>query len=170
MSAVSQSDLTREPSPCQENLTREPSPCQVQVASADDAGAMAAISAGEYDSWSGEQFLSTMESPVARVWSAKMRGETAGYGVVYYDSDGSELVQIAVDRGCRRGGVGTALLEEILRFLSEKGVPQIVLEVRSRNEAAVAFYKKAGFEKVTIQENYYRNPSDDALRMIRRID
>lgn len=151
------------------DLTREPSPCQIQVATADEAGALAVISAGEYDSWSKEQFLSTMDSPVARVWSAKLRGDIVGYGVVYYDSDGSELVQIAVESACRRGGVGTALLEEILRFLSGEGVPQIVLEVRSRNEAAVAFYRKAGFRTVTTQKDYYRNPQDDALRMIRGI-
>lgn len=143
---------------------------RIGIALREDAAALAAISAQEYDSWTAEHFLSSMDSPVAKVWTAYEAGKPVGYAVVYYDSDGSELVQIAVDRYARRRGVGTALLNEIVGFLRAEGVPQIILEVRARNEEAIAFYAQRGFRKLTIQKDYYRNPADDALRLMRKIN
>ena len=137
----------------------------------DEAEALAAISAAEHDSWSADQFISTIEDPLARVWSARGNDDrTVGYAAVYYDSGGSELAQIAVDPDCRRQGIATALLDAALAFLREEGVPQIMLEVRSRNDGAIPFYRRNGFEQAVVVRDFYRDPQDDALRMTRDVD
>ena len=74
-------------------------PVLVDAAAREEAAVLAAISASGHDSWSADQFLSSMKNPVARVFSAHCKDDsrsagTAGYAVIYYDSDGSELVQI----------------------------------------------------------------------------
>lgn len=149
-------------------------PVLVDAAAREEAAVLAAISASGHDSWSADQFLSSMENPVARVFSAHCKDDsrsagTAGYAVIYYDSDGSELVQIAVDPCRRRRGVGTALMEKVFSFLNDSHVPRIVLEVRAHNDEAIAFYTRLGFRRLTIQKDFYRNPADDAVRMIRKL-
>ena len=39
----------------------------------------------------------------------------------------------------------------------------ITLEVRQSNEAALALYRKYGFEQSGRRKNYYDNPTEDAL-------
>ncbi len=146
-------------------------PVLVDAAAREEAAVLAAISASGHDSWSADQLLSSMENPVARVFSAHCKDDSrsAGYAVLYYDSDGSELVQIAVDPCRRRQGVGTALMEKVFSFLNDNHVPRIVLEVRAHNDEAIAFYSRLGFRRLTIQKDFYRNPADDAVRMIRKL-
>jgi ribosomal-protein-alanine N-acetyltransferase len=38
-----------------------------------------------------------------------------------------------------------------------------LLEVRTRNLAAIALYRQLGFDEVNTREGYYRDPVDDAL-------
>ena len=44
-----------------------------------------------------------------------------------------------------------------------------MVEVRSKNSQAIEFYKKNGFEKISIRNSYYKNPNDDALILERRL-
>jgi RimJ/RimL family protein N-acetyltransferase len=48
---------------------------------------------------------------------------------------------------CRGVGLGRALLERALRWADSAGVRKVTLEVFSTNEAAIALYRKMGFEE-----------------------
>lgn len=57
----------------------------------------------------------------------------------------------------RRGGIGTRLMETITAEAKSSGARMIVLETQSCNEAAIAFYKKNGFEIIGFDLYAYSN-------------
>ena len=142
----------------------------VRTAEPPDAPAIAGISAQEYDSWSSGDFLSTMNNPCARIWVCEeSEEEIVGYVVLYFDEYGAELMQIAVDQGRRREHIATRLMDAVDSFLQKKHIPQIMLEVRAANTAAREFYEHRGFVENHIKKDFYRNPPDDAVKMLRRM-
>ena len=56
-----------------------------------------------------------------------------------------ELNTLSVTRTERRAGVGTALLDEVERELTARGIDQYVIGVDSVNEGARRFYERRGF-------------------------
>jgi len=85
--------------------------------------------------------------------------EIVGYLIFY---PGGHIVSIAVHPAYRRRGLGTRLVEEVLK--RTKG--RAIVEVRESNEVAIRFYKRLGFELRTIIPKYYGD--EDALVMVRR--
>lgn len=77
-----------------------------------------------------------------------------------------EIYRIAVDREHRRRGVGYRLLSFALKTERGRGLESTFLEVRSKNEAAIALYRAFGFDDIGLRKNYYKNPTDDAIVMI----
>ena len=57
----------------------------------------------------------------------------------------------------RKGGIGTRLMETITAEAKSSGARMIVLETQSCNEAAIAFYKKNGFEIIGFDLYAYSN-------------
>ncbi len=139
-----------------------------------DAGALAAISAREKDAWTADDFIRTMRQDVAFVLVFEQENtpegaEILGYAAVYYDPDGSELVQIAVDQTRRREHIASRLMDAVFFYLKERSVPCIRLEVRAGNSAAAALYESKGFEKIHVRKDFYRNPQEDAVIMLRAL-
>jgi ribosomal protein S18 acetylase RimI-like enzyme len=52
------------------------------------------------------------------------------------------------------------------KILEKKDIHSITLEVNCNNAAAIKFYEKNGFEKVSVREKYYGN--EDAFLMIKK--
>ena len=44
---------------------------------------------------------------------------------------------------------------------------RLFLEVRSRNVPAIKLYTAYGFKEIGIRKNYYKDPQDDAIVMLR---
>lgn len=74
-------------------------------------------------------------------------------GIVVYDLlyDRIEIEYIIVDDNYKRQGIGSRLIKE----LEKNNINNITLEVRESNNEAINFYKKNGFEIVSIRKNYY---------------
>ena len=70
-----------------------------------------------------------------------------------------------MDEGKRRLGAGRKLLNAVIENAGRQGCRSVILEVRSRNSAAVSLYRKAGFREIARRERYYANPEDDAVIM-----
>jgi ribosomal-protein-alanine acetyltransferase len=88
--------------------------------------------------------------------------EVAGFIVFrLVAGDEGEILNLAVDPGRRRLGVGMRLLRHALAA----GAEVWYLEVRASNEAAVQFYRRAGFRAVGTRHRYYSNPVEDAVVM-----
>jgi len=100
---------------------------------------------------------------------AELDREVAGFVIARHILDESEILNIAVKRSHRRSGVGSALLAAALKDAEAQGVARAFLEVRESNLAAIAFYRKHGFEQIGRRRAYYRDPDEDALLFERKL-
>ncbi len=83
------------------------------------------------------------------------RDEIIAYAFVTVVLDEAQLLNLCVRPGNRSGGVGEALLTEVIRVVLEKQAETMFLEVRESNSVAVALYRKLGFNEVGIRKGYY---------------
>jgi ribosomal-protein-alanine N-acetyltransferase len=89
-------------------------------------------------------------------------------GFINFDTiyERAELEYIYVEKEYRRKNIATKLLESMWKILEKKDIHSITLEVNCNNAAAIKFYEKNGFEKVSVREKYYGN--EDAFLMIKK--
>lgn len=99
----------------------------------------------------------------ALAWVAESEGRVAGFLVARAAGGEMEILNLAVDAGARRRGVGSALLQAALTWAKRSFVKRMFLEVRASNEGARKFYEGHGFEFAGVRERYYREPVEDAL-------
>ena len=67
-------------------------------------------------------------------------------------------------------GIATNLIETLIKFAKDKAKSKIIsLEVRSDNKTAIHLYKKFGFEKIRLRENYYSLTHEDAFIMLKEL-
>ncbi len=79
------------------------------------------------------------------------------------------LASIAVEPKWRRKSVARNLLGRILEHATAKGCGEILLEVRESNEAARKFYERNGFAELYRRPNYYHQPREGAIVMVRSV-
>ena len=77
--------------------------------------------------------------------------------------DDADIEGIVTKKEYRNKGVASLLFDSAMDILSEKGIKKILLEVRESNTPAINFYKKKGFNLVSIRRRYY---SDDENALI----
>jgi len=94
-------------------------------------------------------------------------GFLTGYVMCLSAVDESTIINLAVDPDQQRRGYGSALLAFALERLAEDGIRKIYLEVRRSNLAAQELYSKYGFRHLGIRRNYYSNPVEDALVLMK---
>lgn len=119
------------------------------------------------DPWSLESIEETLVQGHYLNLGAWKEEKLVGYLLFSYVLDEGEIVRVAVTPKMRRAGVATALLLGLERLCEEKRIGRIMLDVRSHNEAARAFYHANGFEQDGIRKNFYGNPPEDAILMSR---
>jgi len=85
-------------------------------------------------------------------------------GYVVFTPKG-HLISLVVARRHRRHGIGTRLVEEVIRLAP--GIP-LRLEVRVGNHGARRFYESLGFGQVERMESYYPD-GEDALLLERAV-
>ena len=93
--------------------------------------------------------------------------KVVGYAGLQAVLDEGYINNVAVRSQFRKNGVASALLDVFIRFAQAQELAFLTLEVRASNEAAIALYKKHGFEEVGRRKNYYEDPKEDALLMTR---
>lgn len=77
----------------------------------------------------------------------------------------AELESVGVLDAARRKGVGMELCRTVVEWARGQQAREMELEVRSRNEGAIALYQRLGFAITGRRKHYYREPADDALLM-----
>ena len=73
-----------------------------------------------------------------------------------------EITQLAVKKAYQ----GQGLANQLMGFLADRP-ERLFLEVRVSNKVARALYEKHGFQPVGQRKNYYQNPVEDAILMVR---
>ena len=109
-----------------------------------------------------------LEDPVA--FGAFEDGKLAGFveGAPESWNNRFRISNICVfDNAQRSKGVGTALMNPILKAAEATGARMIVLETQTCNESAVAFYKKNGFDIIGFDLYSYSNtdPENHEVRI-----
>ena len=109
-----------------------------------------------------------LEDPVA--FGAFEDGKLAGFveGAPESWNNRFRISNICVfDNAQRSKGVGTALMNTILKAAEATGARMIVLETQTCNESAVAFYKKNGFDIIGFDLYSYSNtdPENHEVRI-----
>ena len=74
-----------------------------------------------------------------------------------------EIFDVAVDTACRRKGIASLLLQSVLAVGKKRGATEYFLEVRESNAAALALYRKFGFDLTGRRPRYYRDSNEAAL-------
>jgi ribosomal-protein-alanine N-acetyltransferase len=87
----------------------------------------------------------------------------AAFCTIWVVVDEIHINNVAVRPQCRGGGAGRTLLEFVLRLGAGLGARRATLEVRRSNAAALKLYERLGFAVAGVRNNYYANPTEDAL-------
>jgi ribosomal-protein-alanine N-acetyltransferase len=118
------------------------------------------------DPWPRSVFLEQITDGNWGAIVAEVDEKIIGYACYFYTDDECHLTNIAVDPACRRKSVARKLLVAILTIVQESGCEYLLLEVRSSNVEAQAFYERFGFTLLYRKPNYYRHPVEDALVLV----
>ena len=86
------------------------------------------------------------------------------YCILYPAVDELHLLNITVAPKLLGLGIGTRIMEVIEGVAAAQNMPRILLEVRPSNLAALALYKKLGYEQIGLRKAYYPGDTDSGLR------
>lgn len=78
-------------------------------------------------------------------------------------TNGSSLWCLAVDHQSHHPGIGTALVQVLIRLFKRKKRSYMDLSVIHDNESAIELYKKIGFEKIPAFAIKHKNPFNEPL-------
>ena len=81
--------------------------------------------------------------------------------------DEMHVMNVAVAPAERRRGLARWLLLFALERARRAGAARALLEVRAGNREAVALYESLGFRRAGVRREYYRDPVEDALVLVR---
>lgn len=86
------------------------------------------------------------------------------YCILFPAVDELHLLNITVSPQLRQLGLGQRIMSAIEAVAAQQKMPRIILEVRPSNSAALALYKKLGYEQIGIRKNYYPANSETRFR------
>jgi len=92
-------------------------------------------------------------------------GQTVGFIDYIIAVDELQLIDVFIQPEYRRLGLAEKHLREL--FAENKHLGNVYLEVRISNIPAQSLYAKLGFEKTGVRKNYYNNPPEDAVLMMK---
>jgi ribosomal-protein-alanine N-acetyltransferase len=120
--------------------------------------------------WSAEVFWSELAHPESRWYVVALddEGQLLGYAGLMVSGAEADVQTVAVVGPARGRGVGSVLLEALLGQARRRGANTVLLEVRADNAAAIALYRRHGFERIAVRAGYYRPGPVDAWVMRRR--
>ncbi len=94
------------------------------------------------------------------------KSKIIGFIIYTIVEDEMEIIDLVIDNNYRHQGLGTLLLNEILK--NESNCKKITLEVRENNEKAIKFYEKNGFNVVNKRLKYYFD-GENAFLMVKLV-
>ena len=111
--------------------------------------------------WTQLQFTTSIENGSNLCYCLSLKGKTVGYLIAMLTLDSADILNIGIDPGFKRQGYGTSLLNHLIEELRKRDIGEILLEVRAGNKPAIQFYKRQGFEEISVRKNYYTKNSNN---------
>ena len=114
--------------------------------------------------WSYNILKQELENGKSKYFVAKQENEIVGFAGILLIIDQVNIMNIVVKKDKRNFGIGSLILEEIIRYSKIHNATSITLEVNEKNIPAIKLYKKYGFKQVGLRRKYYNN-EDNAILM-----
>lgn len=116
--------------------------------------------------WTAAQFWGELARD-DRAYYVAVDGEAViAYGGLMARRPTADIQTLAVHPAYRRSGIGRDLVARLLADAVARECTEVLLEVRSDNDAAIALYESHGFDVIARRTGYY-GPGEDALIMRR---
>ena len=120
------------------------------------------------DPWSERSITDLISTEGAMCYTAKDGDRVIAYVLGRIIAPEGEIYRIATLPEYRKRGIAYRLLDYAYKTEKGHGLEVLFLEVRTQNVAARALYRAYGFDEVGVRKNYYKDPMDDAIIMIRQ--
>lgn len=134
----------------------------------DDAPGIAALEEAIFpDAWDYRSVMDLITTEGAMCFTASEGGRVIAYVIGRLIAPEGEIYRVAVDEAYRKRGIAYRLLDYAIKTSRGKGLESVFLEVRSMNTPAINLYRAYGFAEVGRRKGYYRNPTDDAIVMLK---
>ncbi|MBF0344691.1 MAG: ribosomal protein S18-alanine N-acetyltransferase [Nitrospirae bacterium] len=118
--------------------------------------------------WTRKAFQYELNNNLSICMTACYKGLVIGYVFVQAVFDEAHILKLAIHPEFRRQNVGSLLVAHIVDTLTILSCEKILLEVRRSNDIALRLYEGFGFKKLSVRTDYYIDPTEDAIVMIRR--
>jgi [ribosomal protein S18]-alanine N-acetyltransferase len=123
--------------------------------------------------WTAETFWSELAAPGRHYLVAERAGgdgpggrpELLGYAGLMVGGSEADVQTLAVLPPAQGQGWGGRLLRELITRAAAERATALLLEVRADNPAAIALYRRHGFDQLAIRRRYYQPGEVDALVM-----
>jgi ribosomal-protein-alanine N-acetyltransferase len=114
--------------------------------------------------WDEPQFIHFLRQRDCIGMVAEQADRVVGFMLYQFHPKRLHLLNFAVAAGCRRQGVGAAMVAKLASKLSSDKRNSITLEVCEANLDGQLFFKSQGFRAVCVFRDFYDNGTD-AYRM-----
>ena len=104
-----------------------------------------------------------------RVIVAENEKHIVGYILFNQILDEAEIYKIVVLKDFRKKQIAFKIFEFLLNELKKNNVKKIFLEVRKNNIPAINLYKKCGFINIREIVDYYNNPKENGIMMLKEV-
>jgi ribosomal-protein-alanine N-acetyltransferase len=124
-----------------------------------DAADCTRLHAGSFaHAWSAHEFETLIHDRACIGDAAQTGSRIDGFVLSRIGGGDAEILTIVIDAKARRQGRAQKLLAAHLARLASHGAEYLFLEVAEDNVAALALYRRNGFERVGLRKAYYARP------------
>ncbi len=117
--------------------------------------------------WDSKEFQYELhENPFATLYVLEEDHHVIGYADLWIMYEQAEVANIAVSANVQKQGLGSQLMEYMVREAVMHDCENLSLEVRISNAPAIALYEKYGFIIANRRKHYYED-GEDAWLMVK---
>ena len=119
------------------------------------------------DPWDYRSVVDLISTDGSMCFTARDGDRVVAYVIGRLIAPEGEIYRVAVAPEYRQRGIAYRLLDYAVKTSRGKGLESLFLEVRSQNLPAIKLYTAYGFREIGRRRGYYKNPTDDAIIMLK---
>lgn len=109
----------------------------------------------ESEKWSLEVLRAKLRGDAYSILVAHDENEILGFAFTRFDDYLIWIEWFGVDPASRRSGVGSALVQEVVRTAPERKAHKVWCDTRSNNTPAKSTFRKNGFRELVLLKNHW---------------